>query len=52
MDIQLDVKGCKDVEASFKKYTEVEKLDGENQYEAEGYGKQVGVVGGGKGDAV
>ena len=40
-DIQLDVKGCKDIEASFEKYVGKEKLEGENQYEAEGYGKQV-----------
>ena len=40
LDIQLDVKGCKDVQASFKKYVEVETLDGENQYQAEGHGKQ------------
>ena len=39
-DIQLDVKGCQDVTASFKKYVEVETLDGENQYMADGHGKQ------------
>lgn len=33
-DIQLDVKGCKDVYDSFKKYSEKEMLDGENQYDA------------------
>ena len=42
MDLQLDVKGCKDVYASFAKYTEVEMLDGQNQYKAEGHGLQVG----------
>ena len=41
MDLQLDVKGCKDVYASFAKYTEVEMLDGQNQYKAEGHGLQV-----------
>ena len=39
-DIQLDVKGCKDLVASFRKFVEVERLEGENQYEAEGHGKQ------------
>mmetsp|Transcript_7331 Transcript_7331/g.19028 ORF Transcript_7331/g.19028 Transcript_7331/m.19028 type:complete len:1112 (-) Transcript_7331:2065-5400(-) len=34
MDLQLDVKGCKDVYASFDKYVEVERLDGENKYQA------------------
>ena len=33
-DIQLDVKGCKDVYESFKKYSEKELLNGENQYDA------------------
>ena len=28
VDLQLDVKGCKDVYASFDKYIEVEKMDG------------------------
>jgi hypothetical protein len=39
-DLQLDVKGCKDIYESFRKYVEVEMLDGENQYEAEGFGRQ------------
>lgn len=40
-DIQLDVKGCNSVYDSFKKYTEKEILDGENQYDAgEEFGKQ------------
>ena len=39
-DLQLDVKGCKTIDDSFKKYIQVEMLQGENQYEAEGYGKQ------------
>ncbi|KAI3914508.1 hypothetical protein MKW92_004447 [Papaver armeniacum] len=33
-DIQLDVKGCKDVYASFDKYVEVERLEGDNKYQA------------------
>uniref|UniRef100_K3WE28 Ubiquitin carboxyl-terminal hydrolase n=1 Tax=Globisporangium ultimum (strain ATCC 200006 / CBS 805.95 / DAOM BR144) TaxID=431595 RepID=K3WE28_GLOUD len=39
-DLQLDVKGCKDIYESFRKYVEIEMLQGDNQYEAEGYGKQ------------
>ena len=33
-DIQLDVKGCRDVYSSFQKYCEQELLAGENQYDA------------------
>jgi hypothetical protein len=39
-DIQLDVRGCKNVIESFRKYTAKETLDGENQYDAEKFGKQ------------
>lgn len=39
-DIQLDVKGCKNVLDSFRKYTEKEVLSGDNQYDAEALGKQ------------
>lgn len=39
-DIQLNVKGCRTVIDSFKQYVEVEMLDGENMYHAEGHGKQ------------
>ncbi|KAL9238674.1 hypothetical protein vseg_013065 [Gypsophila vaccaria] len=39
-DLQLDVKGCQDVYASFDKYVEVENLDGDNKYHAEQYGLQ------------
>ncbi|KAI3461224.1 hypothetical protein Pfo_017887 [Paulownia fortunei] len=39
-DLQLDVKGCHDVYASFDKYVEVEHLDGDNKYHAEQYGLQ------------
>ncbi|KAF4039933.1 Ubiquitin-specific protease C-terminal [Phytophthora infestans] len=39
-DLQLDVKGCKNLMQSFRRYVEVEMLDGDNQYEAEGHGKQ------------
>ena len=41
-DLQLDVKGCRDVYASFDKYVEVERLEGDNKYHAEHYGLQVG----------
>ncbi|KAI3847192.1 hypothetical protein MKX03_033299 [Papaver bracteatum] len=34
-DIQLDVKGCKDVYASFDKYVEVERMEGDNKYQAD-----------------
>ncbi|XP_059429069.1 ubiquitin C-terminal hydrolase 12-like [Corylus avellana] len=36
-DLQLDVKGCRDVYASFDKYVEVERLEGDNKYHAEQY---------------
>lgn len=39
-DLQLDVKGCKDIYQSLRKYVEIELLQGDNQYEADGYGKQ------------
>lgn len=41
IDLQLDVKGCTDVYASFDKYVEVEQLEGDNKYHAEQYGLQV-----------
>lgn len=40
-DLQLDVKGCQDVYASFDKYVEVERLEGDNKYHAEQFGLQV-----------
>ena len=39
-DIQLNVKGMKNLHDSFKDYVAVETLDGENKYHAEGYGLQ------------
>ncbi|KAI9279794.1 hypothetical protein BY458DRAFT_451722 [Sporodiniella umbellata] len=39
-DIQLDVKGTKDLDESFKRYVALETLDGENKYMAEGHGLQ------------
>lgn len=40
LDIQLNVKGLKDLHESFKDYIAVETLDGENRYQAEGLGLQ------------
>lgn len=45
VDLQLDVKGCRDVYASFDKYVEVERLEGDNKYHAEQYGLQVDLIG-------
>lgn len=39
-DVQLDVKGCGHLSNSFQKYIGVETLTGDNQYDAEGHGKQ------------
>ncbi|KAI9124666.1 hypothetical protein K1719_004588 [Acacia pycnantha] len=39
-DLQLDVKGCRDVYASFDKYVEVEQLEGDNKYHAEQFDLQ------------
>ncbi|PHT31660.1 Ubiquitin carboxyl-terminal hydrolase 12 [Capsicum baccatum] len=39
-DLQLDVKGCRDVYTSFDKYVEEERLEGDNKYHAEKYGLQ------------
>ncbi|GKC14166.1 ubiquitin carboxyl-terminal hydrolase 12-like protein isoform X2, partial [Tanacetum coccineum] len=39
-DLQLDVKGCRDVYASFDKYVEVERLEGDNKYHAVQHGLQ------------
>ncbi|KAE9619222.1 putative ubiquitinyl hydrolase 1 [Lupinus albus] len=39
-DLQLDVKGCRDVYDSFNKYVEVERLEDDNKYHAEQYGLQ------------
>ncbi|KAI5479269.1 hypothetical protein MNV49_003787, partial [Pseudohyphozyma bogoriensis] len=39
-DIQLNVKGLKGLEDSFKDYIQMETLEGENKYNAEGYGLQ------------
>ncbi|KAF8959015.1 hypothetical protein BDZ97DRAFT_1839371 [Flammula alnicola] len=39
-DIQLNVKGMRNLYDSFKDYVAVEMLDGENKYQAEGFGLQ------------
>jgi len=39
-DLSLNVKGCTDINHSFEKYIEVEMLDGNNKYHAEGHGLQ------------
>ena len=39
-DIQLNVKGMKNLRESFADYVQVETLDGDNKYFAEGYGLQ------------
>ncbi|KAF8654190.1 hypothetical protein AX16_003719 [Volvariella volvacea WC 439] len=39
-DIQLNVKGMKNLYESFKDYVAVEMLEGENKYQAEGFGLQ------------
>ncbi|GJQ10479.1 hypothetical protein GpartN1_g2270.t1 [Galdieria partita] len=36
-DLSLNVRGCADIYDSFEKYTEVEIMDGDNKYRAEGY---------------
>ncbi|KAL8474682.1 hypothetical protein ACS0TY_031211 [Phlomoides rotata] len=38
--VMLDMKGCKDIYASFDKYVEVERLEGDNKYHAEQHGLQ------------
>jgi ubiquitin C-terminal hydrolase len=39
-DISLNVRGCSTLEESFEKFLEVEVLEGDNAYAAEGHGKQ------------
>jgi ubiquitin C-terminal hydrolase len=39
-DLSLNVKGCKDLYDSFRKYVEVETLEGDNKYYADGFGLQ------------
>lgn len=44
VDLQLYVKGQKDILDSFDDYTEVDMLDGQNQHMAGGFGLQVRMV--------
>merc|ERR1719238_2033653 len=39
-DLQMPVKGCKDLYASLDEYVKEEILEGENQYHSDRYGKQ------------
>lgn len=39
-DLQLNVAGCNSLDDSFKDYIQVETLEGDNKYAAEGYGLQ------------
>ena len=41
MDLQLDVKGARNIYDSFDKYCEVEVMDGQNQYKTDDHGLQV-----------
>jgi ubiquitin carboxyl-terminal hydrolase 7 len=40
VDISLNVKGCSDIISSLRKYTEPEKMDGDNMYKTESHGLQ------------
>eukprot|EP00923_Selenidium_pygospionis_P000825 GHVN01001279.1.p1 GENE.GHVN01001279.1~~GHVN01001279.1.p1 ORF type:complete len:2032 (-),score=277.06 GHVN01001279.1:3553-9648(-) len=39
LDLQVDVQGIPNLHASLREYVKKEKLEGDNQYDAEGYGK-------------
>ena len=39
-DVQLNVKGVTGLEAAFEDFTQEEVMDGENQYQSEGFGLQ------------
>ncbi|KXT16123.1 hypothetical protein AC579_5072 [Pseudocercospora musae] len=39
-DLQLNVSGCKSLDDSFRDYVQVETLEGDNKYAAEGFGLQ------------
>lgn len=36
-DLSLNVKGCQNIHESFQKYTEVEMMEGDNKYRADGF---------------
>lgn len=42
MEIQLDILGCKDIYESLERFCEDEKMEGQNKYNAENFGLQVG----------
>jgi ubiquitin C-terminal hydrolase len=44
-DLQLTVRGVKDINESLAKYTEEELLDGEDKYDSEKFGKQTAKIG-------
>jgi ubiquitin C-terminal hydrolase len=44
-DLQLTVRGLRDINESLAKYTEEETLDGEDQYDAGNFGKQAAKIG-------
>ena len=39
--MQLDVRGCASVQASFERFCEVERMEGRDQYQTEVHGLQV-----------
>lgn len=39
-DLSMQVKGCKTLQESFEKYVEKDRMDGNNQYSTDDYGKQ------------
>ena len=41
-DIQLNIKGKKSIQESFRDYIQTEPLEGDNKYDAGSYGLQVG----------
>jgi len=41
MEIQLDIQGCKDIYDSLERFCAEERMDGQNKYNAEGFGLQV-----------
>jgi ubiquitin carboxyl-terminal hydrolase 7 len=44
-DLSLQVRGCRNLEESFERYTEQQRLDGANQYDAGDFGMQDALMG-------
>lgn len=44
LDLQLDVRGCRDIYASFDKFVAVERHGGDGRYHAQQKGLQVGYL--------